>query len=63
MSTIKITEIEVNDSSSPKYIPSEMTLVLDLERLETNEEVEELIGEVMYQILGYGTNCTYSVVD
>ena len=62
MTTIKITNIEVNDSSNPKYIPTEMTLVLDLEHLETNVEVEELLDEVMFDILGYGTNSTYQLI-
>lgn len=62
MTTIKITNIEVNDGSNPKYIPSEMTLILDLKNLDTNEEVEELLDEVMFDILGYGTNSTYQLV-
>lgn len=62
MTTIKITNIEVNDDSNPKYIPTEMTLILDLEHLNTNEEVEELLDEVMFDILGYGTNSTYTLV-
>lgn len=62
MTTIKITNIEVNDDSNPKYIPTEMTLILNLENLETNEEIEELLDEVMFDILGYGTNSTYTLV-
>ena len=62
MTTIKITNIEVNDDSNPKYIPTEMTLILNLENLETNEEIEELLDEVMFSILGYGTNSTYTLV-
>ena len=63
MAIIKITDIEVNDGSNPKYVPAEMTLVLNLDGLTSNNEIEEFIDEVLFEILGYGTNSTYSLVD
>ena len=62
MSLIKITDIEVNDGTEVNFLPKEMILELDIQGLDF-EEVEEKIGDVMYQIFGYGTNCTYSLVD
>ena len=63
MATIKITDIEVNDGSNPTYVPTEMTLTLNLDGLNSNDEIEELLDEVLFEILGYGTNSTYSLVD